>query len=90
MIYLLPLLFQSSEDIEAIYLDPSVLSFDVNAEAFKDMYSLRYLKISSSNPGNHHALHLPKGIKTLPDELRLLQWENFPLLSLPQDLDIIL
>ncbi|KAL1199772.1 putative disease resistance protein [Cardamine amara subsp. amara] len=75
----------SSEDIEAIYLNPSVLSFDVNAEAFKDMYNLRYLKISSSNPGNHHALHLPKGVKTLPDELRLLQWENFPLLSLPQD-----
>lgn len=85
MIYLFPLLFQGSEDIEAIYLDSSVLSFDVNAEAFKNMYNLRYLKIFSSDRGNHHALHLPKGVKTLPDELRLLLWEYFPLLSLPQD-----
>ncbi|KAG7560472.1 P-loop containing nucleoside triphosphate hydrolase [Arabidopsis thaliana x Arabidopsis arenosa] len=74
-----------SEDIEAIFLDPSALSFDVNPMAFENMYNLRYLKIFSSNPGNNYALHLPKGIKSLPDELRLLHWEQFPLLSLPQD-----
>ncbi|AEE78806.1 disease resistance-like protein [Arabidopsis thaliana] len=74
-----------SEDIEAIFLDPSALSFDVNPMAFENMYNLRYLKICSSNPGNHYALHLPKGVKSLPEELRLLHWEHFPLLSLPQD-----
>lgn len=85
MIHLFPLLFQGSEDIEDIYLDPSTLSFDVNPLAFENMYNLRYLKIFSSNPGNHFALHLPKGVKSLPEELRLLHWEQFPLLSLPQD-----
>lgn len=78
-LYLFPLLFQGSEDIEDIFLDTSVLSFDVNPMAFENMYNLRYLKIFSSNPGNHPALHLPKGLKSLPDELRLLHWENFPL-----------
>ncbi|VVB05360.1 unnamed protein product [Arabis nemorensis] len=76
-----------SEDIEAIFLDPSGLSFDVNPMTFENMYNLRYLKICSSNLGNHSSLHLPKGLKSLPYELRLLHWENFPLLSLPQDFD---
>ncbi|XP_013605067.1 PREDICTED: disease resistance protein RRS1 [Brassica oleracea var. oleracea] len=76
-----------SEDIEAISLNPSVLNFDLNPMAFEKMYNLRYLKICSSKPGSYSTIHLPKGLKSLPDELRLLHWENFPLLSLPQGFD---
>ncbi|XP_013662912.2 probable disease resistance protein At4g19520 [Brassica napus] len=76
-----------SEDIEAISLDPSDLNFDLNPMAFEKMYNLRYLKICSSKPGSYSTIHLAKGLKSLPDELRLLHWENFPLLSLPQGFD---
>ncbi|KAG2329325.1 hypothetical protein Bca52824_000505 [Brassica carinata] len=77
-----------SKDIEAISVDPSVLSFDLNPMAFEKMYTLRYLKICNSKPGNYYSkLHLPKGLESLPDELRLLHWENFPLSSLPQGYD---
>ncbi|ESQ45357.1 hypothetical protein EUTSA_v10010075mg [Eutrema salsugineum] len=76
-----------SEEIEAIFLDPSVLSIDLNPMAFEKMYNLKYLKICSSKPGNYPALNFPKGLECLPDELRLLHWENFPLLSLPQGFD---
>ncbi|XP_009115842.1 probable disease resistance protein At4g19520 [Brassica rapa] len=78
-----------SEDIEAISLDPSDLNFDLNPMAFEKMYNLRYLKICSSKPGSYSTIHLPKGLKSLPDELRLLHWENFPLLSLPQGFDLM-
>ncbi|KAF2590001.1 hypothetical protein F2Q70_00040750 [Brassica cretica] len=78
---------EGSEDIEAISLNPSVLNFDLNPMAFEKMYNLRYLKICSSKPGSYSTIHLPKGLKSLPDELRLLHWENFPLLSLPQGFD---
>lgn len=80
-------MLQGSEDIEAISLNPSVLNFDLNPMAFEKMYNLRYLKICSSKPGSYSTIHLPKGLKSLPDELRLLHWENFPLLSLPQGFD---
>ena len=88
-IYLLHLLLQGSEDIEAISLDTSDLNFDLNPMAFEKMYNLRYLKICSSKPGSYSTIHLPKGLKSLPDELRLLHWENFPLLSLPQGFDLM-
>uniref|UniRef100_A0A1J3FF21 Disease resistance protein RRS1 n=1 Tax=Noccaea caerulescens TaxID=107243 RepID=A0A1J3FF21_NOCCA len=76
-----------SESIKAIFLDPSCLSFDIKPMTFGNMYNLKYLKICSWKPGKKPAIHLPKGLQSLPDELRLLHWDNFPLLSLPQDYD---
>ncbi|KAF2534084.1 hypothetical protein F2Q70_00031364 [Brassica cretica] len=40
---------------------------------------------SSSEPSQE--LYLPKGLESLPYELKLLHWEYYPLQSLPQDFD---
>ncbi|ESQ41786.1 hypothetical protein EUTSA_v10012485mg [Eutrema salsugineum] len=74
-----------TEDIESIYLDTSNMKFDVKHDAFKNMYNLRFLKIYSSDSKYVRRLSFPKGLDSLPCELRLLHWENYPLQSLPQD-----
>ncbi|CAF2247693.1 unnamed protein product [Brassica napus] len=76
-----------TEDVEGISLDTSNLLFDVKPTAFSNMLNLRFLKICSSSFENHDGLRLPKGLESLPNELRLLHWENYPLQSLPQDFD---
>ncbi|KAG2298220.1 hypothetical protein Bca52824_034692 [Brassica carinata] len=75
------------EDIEAIFLDISNLKFYVNPNAFKSMHNLRFLRIYSSNHGKHQGLGIYKALESLPNELRLLHWENYPLNYLPYDFD---
>lgn len=79
--------FQGIEDIEAIFLDISNLEFYVNPNAFKSIHNLRFLKIYSSNHGKHQGLGIYKSLESLPNELRLLHWENYPLNYLPHDFD---
>ena len=81
------ILFQGTEDIEGIFLDTSNLLFDVKHTAFDNMLNLRFLKIYCSSHENQHRLGLPRGLESLPYELRLLHWENYPLESLPQDFE---
>ncbi|KFK30246.1 hypothetical protein AALP_AA7G236700 [Arabis alpina] len=76
-----------TEDIEGIFLDTANLLFDVKPTAFENMLNLRLLKIYSSSDENHYGLRLPRGLESLPDELRLLHWENYPSQFLPQDFD---
>ncbi|XP_023633914.1 disease resistance protein RRS1 isoform X2 [Capsella rubella] len=76
----------ATEDIEGIALDTSDILFDLNPTAFENMLNLRFLKIYCAND-NLSGLRLPKGLESLPYELRLLHWENYPLQSLPQDFD---
>ncbi|CAH2076518.1 unnamed protein product [Thlaspi arvense] len=76
-----------TEDIEGIFLDTSNLLFDVKPTAFENMLNLRFLKIYCSSHVNHCELCLPRGLESLPYELRLLHWENYPLHSLPQDFE---
>uniref|UniRef100_A0A0D3BK19 RING-type E3 ubiquitin transferase n=1 Tax=Brassica oleracea var. oleracea TaxID=109376 RepID=A0A0D3BK19_BRAOL len=74
-------------DIEGIFLDASNLSFDVKSGAFKHMLSLRFLKIYCSSYEKDSRVLLPRGLDSLPYELRLLHWEKYPLKSLPQNFD---
>ncbi|KAJ0252249.1 ADP-ribosyl cyclase/cyclic ADP-ribose hydrolase [Hirschfeldia incana] len=76
-----------TEDIEGIFLDTSNLVFDVKPTAFDNMLNLRFLKIYCSRHENQYGLGLPRGLESLPYELRLLHWENYPLESLPQEFD---
>ncbi|CAH8314926.1 unnamed protein product [Eruca vesicaria subsp. sativa] len=76
-----------TEDIEGIYLDTSNLLVDVKPTAFNNIFGLRLLKIYGSSYGKDSGLRLPKGLESLPKELRLLHWENYPLKSLPRDFD---
>ncbi|KAF2539171.1 hypothetical protein F2Q68_00022526 [Brassica cretica] len=74
-----------AEDIESILMDTSNMKFDVKHDAFKNMLSLRFLKIyNSSGSKDVLGLKTPKGLDSLPCELRLLHWENYPLQTLPQ------
>ena len=83
-----PFLFQVAEDIESILMDTSNMKFDVKHDAFKNMLSLRFLKIyNSSGSKDVLGLKTPKGLDSLPCELRLLHWENYPLQTLPQRFD---
>uniref|UniRef100_M4D5A8 TIR domain-containing protein n=1 Tax=Brassica campestris TaxID=3711 RepID=M4D5A8_BRACM len=76
-----------TEDIEGIFLDTSSLLFDVKPTAFDNMLNLRFLKIYCSSHENQYGLGLPRGLESLPYELRLLHWENYPSESLPQEFD---
>ncbi|KAL1215559.1 Disease resistance protein RRS1B [Cardamine amara subsp. amara] len=76
-----------TEDIEGIFLDASKLLFDVKPTAFENMLNLRFLKIDCSNNDNLYGLRLPKGLESLPYELRLLHWDNYPLQYLPEDFE---
>lgn len=49
------------------------------------MYNLRLLKIYNSEAGNNCKVYLPDGLKSLSDELRYLQWDAYPLKSLPSN-----
>ncbi|KAL1195100.1 putative disease resistance protein [Cardamine amara subsp. amara] len=84
-----------NEDIKAIILDTCNLSFRGHV-AFKDMYTLRYLKILNSNfPRTVNLEDLtedlefrfPEDCQSLPPKLRLLHWESYPSKSFPQDFD---
>ncbi|CAN8231347.1 unnamed protein product [Cochlearia groenlandica] len=73
-----------TEAIEGIFLDASDLTCELSATVFDKMYRLRLLKFYCSTSGNQCKLSLPQGLDTLPDELRLLHWENYPVKHLPQ------
>ncbi|XP_056859061.1 disease resistance protein RPP2A isoform X2 [Raphanus sativus] len=74
-----------TEAIEGIFLDASDLTCELSPTVFSNMYRLRLLKFYCSNTSGYQCkLSLPQGLDTLPDELRLLHWEHYPLDNLPQ------
>ncbi|KAL0647627.1 hypothetical protein Bca4012_045918 [Brassica carinata] len=75
------------EDIESMSLDTSDLKIDVKHDVFKNMFNLRYLRIYNSSTKDVTGLNFPNGLGSLPCQLRLLHWENYPLQALPQNID---
>ncbi|PON31614.1 TIR-NBS-LRR-like protein [Parasponia andersonii] len=71
--------------VQAISLNTDELGcvIRLGPRVFKKMYNLKFLNLSNSDGNNY--LYLPKGLKSLPDELRSLCWDQYPLKSLPQD-----
>lgn len=59
--------------IEDLYLSPLV---------FARMPKMKFLEIYSSI-FEEKSLYLPEGLKSLPNELRCLHWDAYPLKSLP-------
>ncbi|KAG7542230.1 DNA-binding pseudobarrel domain superfamily [Arabidopsis thaliana x Arabidopsis arenosa] len=74
-----------TEAIEGIFLDMSGLTLELNPTVFEKMYRLRLLKLHCLTSENCCNLRLPQGLCSLPDELRLLHWERYPLRSLPRN-----
>ncbi|KAL4636551.1 hypothetical protein ACB092_03G018000 [Castanea dentata] len=72
------------QKVEGIFLSSSILEEKehlnaevyLNAKVFKKMINLRLLQI------NH--VHLPQGLDYLSDELCFMDWEKYPLESLPE------
>ncbi|XP_028785145.1 disease resistance protein RML1B-like [Neltuma alba] len=72
-----------SKKLEGIKLDVSQIN-DVHLEAdiFKKMPNIRFLKFYSAfGIGSSH-VHLPEGLSFLPNKMRYLEWHGFPLKSL--------
>lgn len=59
----------------------------LSSKAFVNMSRLRLLIFCNSERckqfGENSKVHLPSGIDYLPDELRYLRWDGYPLKSLP-------
>ncbi|XP_068325386.1 disease resistance-like protein DSC1 [Pyrus communis] len=83
--------------VQCIYVDTSSLTrLQLSSSSFKEMYNLRLLKIHGSEDfpkfiGFHDAIFgevyykidLSQGLESLPNALRYLYWERYPLKSLP-------
>lgn len=80
---LLNFLYQGAGRVESILLDLSkIVGMELSPCVFEKLYNLRLVKFY--NPLSREIkLHLPKGLKCLPNELRFLYWDQCPLKSLP-------
>ncbi|KAG2291418.1 hypothetical protein Bca52824_038087 [Brassica carinata] len=72
-----------TEIIEGIFLNASGLKLKLSSNVFEEMDRLRLLKLHYPTSENDCKVSLPEGLLSLPDELRLLHWERYPLESLP-------
>ncbi|RYR39142.1 hypothetical protein Ahy_A09g044600 isoform B [Arachis hypogaea] len=75
-----------TDSIESIVFDMSqIADLQLNADTFKKMPKLRFLKlyIPSKSDGRLNKLQLPVGLKPFPSKLRYLEWDAYPLPSLP-------
>ncbi|XP_021910028.1 disease resistance protein TAO1-like isoform X2 [Carica papaya] len=73
-----------TETIRGIFLDESkVEEMKLSPMTFSKMYNLKFLKIYHRSCKKNSKVCLPRGLKSLPVELRYLYWNAFPLKSLP-------
>ncbi|VVB12455.1 unnamed protein product [Arabis nemorensis] len=72
-----------TEAIEGIFFDTSRLTLELSSTVFEKVYRLRLLKFHCQSFTSR--VCLPQGLHSLPDELRLLHWERYPLGSLPRN-----
>jgi len=61
-------------EIKELQLSPGV---------FAKMSKLKFLDIYTNGSQNEGSLSLPRGLQFLPNELRYLRWDYYPLESLP-------
>ncbi|XP_029144838.2 disease resistance protein RUN1-like [Arachis hypogaea] len=77
---------KGTDSIESIVFDMSqIADLQLNADTFKKMPKLIFLKlyIPSKSDGKLNKLQLPVGLKLFPSKLRYLEWDAYPLPSLP-------
>ena len=55
----------------------------LNPQVFARMHKLKFLKIFTHISSLEARVHLPQGLQFLPNELRILLWQNYPLKFLP-------
>ncbi|CAN1730119.1 Disease resistance-like protein DSC1 [Linum perenne] len=75
------------KDIRGINLDLSNMTdIQLSPDAFSGMYSLRFLRFYRYDPP-YANVHAKEGLIFLPDGLRLLHWDGYPLKCLPPQYD---
>ncbi|XP_028778395.1 disease resistance protein RPS6 [Neltuma alba] len=75
---------QGSDAIQGISLSLSqIKELQLSADSFGKITNLRVLKIYSFTHRRSCVVNLPSGLESFPNSLRYLQWDNFPLKSLP-------
>ncbi|XP_058008200.1 disease resistance protein RPV1-like [Hevea brasiliensis] len=73
-----------TENVEGILLDVSGNGYlELSSIAFTKMCNLRFLKLFDASYSRQGQVLLPSGLEFLPEELRYLYWERYPLKSLP-------
>ncbi|PRQ44955.1 putative TIR domain, winged helix-turn-helix DNA-binding domain-containing protein [Rosa chinensis] len=64
-----------------------ISDLDIKPSAFKQMHNLRLLKLQFRRYWDSmsciNKVHLPRGLECLPQALRIMQWDGYPLNSLP-------
>ncbi|KAM5569819.1 hypothetical protein ABKV19_017032 [Rosa sericea] len=82
---------RGTEAIECLVMsmDHHISDLDIKPSAFKKMHNLRLLEFQFEryhywdSKSCVNKVHLPRGLKYLPQALRILQWDGYPLNSLP-------
>ncbi|KAL5537883.1 hypothetical protein UlMin_046155 [Ulmus minor] len=70
-----------TEKIEAIFFDGCETQLDLPRDVFKKMYNLRLLNFLAK-------VYLPEGLEFLPNKLKYLRWDCYPLKSLPKNFNL--
>jgi hypothetical protein len=60
-----------------------IKELQLSPQVFAKMSKLKFLDIYTKGSPNEGSLSLPRGLEFLPNELRYLRWEYYPLESLP-------
>ncbi|XP_020987527.1 disease resistance protein RPS6-like [Arachis duranensis] len=77
---------KGTDSIESIVFDMSqIADLQLNADTFKKMHKLRFLQlyIPHESDGRLNKLQFPVGLKPFPYKLIYLEWDAYPLPSLP-------
>lgn len=78
--------YQGTKAVEGIFLDVSeTLDMSLAPSVFQNMRNLRLLKISNSDDIRNCKMSFPQGLQLLPDSLRYLHWDAYPLHCLPSN-----
>ncbi|XP_054784444.1 disease resistance protein RPV1-like [Prosopis cineraria] len=74
-----------TEAVRGLTLNRSQIIGDLHLspQVFGRMRKLKFLEIYSSDHEQRKVLHFPGGLQSLPNQLRYLHWEGYPLKSLP-------
>ncbi|KAK2406525.1 disease resistance protein RPV1 [Trifolium repens] len=75
---------KGSEAIRSMAIRLSeIKELQLSPQVFAKMSKLKFLDIYTKGSPNEGSLSLPRGLEFLPNELRYLRWEYYPLESLP-------
>ena len=61
----------------------SISDLSLSSHSFARMVNLNLLRFHKYSYYSHSRVHLPEGLRILPDKLKLFYWDDYPSNSLP-------